>query len=134
MARPPKSPKSEVITVDDAVPAELVAEWNNAESSSASVVILPAGSSVQSQKDPILSAVKKLEIFARYLDIKKATSIGNVHGVTVVVYELLTIHKGDEYLFDGNDVKIVLEHFGYKADYIVDNALEARNEISSMSI
>lgn len=133
MARPPKAPKQDAF-VADAVTPELQAEWNNAESSSAFVVGLPLGSSVIDTKDSTLSAVKKLEIFARYLDIKKATSIGNVHGVTVVVYELLSIHKGDGYLFDGNDVKIVLEHFGYKADFIVDNAVEARNEISSLSI
>lgn len=130
MARPKKETAVDAVVIDESliVSDELRAEWDKAGSSPAFVV------GYEDKTAKLLSEVKRIEIFARYLDIKKATSIGNVHAVTVIVYELLTIHKGDRYLFEAEDVKIVLEHFGYKADFIVDNALEARREISSLAI
>ena len=80
------------------------------------------------------SSLKKQEIFSRYLDLKKNTSMGNVHGVTVLVYDLLNVYSGNGYLFNGEDIKLVLEHFGYKADFMVEAGLEARDSISALKI
>ena len=78
--------------------------------------------------------LKVTELFKRYLDIKKATSIGNVHGVTVVIYDLLSISNADGWLFSSNDVKKILDHFGFKADYLVDGAVQARDDINKLGI
>lgn len=73
------------------------------------------------------------ELMRRWLDLKKATSLGNIHQVNVLIYDLLSLTSDRSgWLYDGADVKKILLLFGFAADFAVDAAEEARDQIAGV--
>lgn len=80
---------------------------------------------------PSLPTQRAIELMRRWLDLKKATSMGNVHNVAVLIYDLMAITADNgEWLYSSSDVKEILNLFGFAADFVVDRAESDRDQVT----
>lgn len=81
---------------------------------------------VPSDVDHPILMDKRYRLFDKYLELKRASMLGNAPNVTCLIYELAAFRGDRGYLYSASDIKAILTHFGIKMDFAVDAAIGER--------